>query len=312
MKSMLSRATAVAAVLQRVPLRGRGRLAHVLHRRFGARSNFVLDVTMRNGECLALPMNSSQAWRVALTGRYDDEVLELLCRHIEPGSLVVDVGASLGLYTVPLGVAARAVRSRVLAVEPLERNCTMIQANVERNGLSDVVRLVRCALGASDGVVLLHGEPGGVGNAVVVTGLEAGELARHDAAGGHPHEEEVQVMRLDDVIWPGDMRVSLIKIDVEGFEFDVLEGAERTLVAHRPIVFAELSVAWLDSRGVPAERLRKWLAKFEYRCFEVQPVHMYCWSDRRRIRLSEVSGAEERNGYDLLLVPEGQRAVILG
>lgn len=238
-----------------------------------------------------------------MTGRYDDESVAMLCRQIDPGSLVIDVGASLGLYTVALGFAARAAGAEVLAVEPLERNCDFITRNVERNGLSGVARIVRSALGPAEGSLILHSEFGGAGNATVVSGLDAAKLSRHDAAGGLTHEERVPVCRLDGLVGTIGKRASLIKIDVEDFEFEVLAGAEQMIAAHRQVVAAELSTEWLRSRGGPSGALRTWLSDHEYRCLENWPVHIDRWSDRRRIELREISDAEQRSGQDLLLVP---------
>lgn len=293
----------IAAVVRLVPLRGRGRLAYLLHRSISRRTSAVVAVQTRTGARLELPLASAQTWQVVMTGRYDDESVTMLCRHIAPGSLVIDVGASLGLYTVALGIAARAAGAEVLAVEPLERNCDFIKGNVARNGLVGVARIVRSAVGAAEGSLILHSESGGAGNATVVSGLDAMELSRHDAVGGLSHEECVPVCRLDDLVGTIGQRVSLIKIDVEGFEFEVLAGAERTIADHRPVVAAELSPEWLRSRGVPLAALQTWLSDHEYRCLEIWPVHIDRWSDRRRIELREISGAEQRSGQDLLLVP---------
>lgn len=293
----------VGAVVRRIPVRGRGRVAFVLHRSFGRRSSASVGIRMRSGANVVLPLASAQAWQAIMTGRYDDETAELLGRQIASGTLVVDVGASLGLYTVALALSARRAGAEVLAVEPLERNCTFVERNVERNDLSDVVRIRRSALGASEGSLLLHGEAGGAGNATVVSGLDSAERSRHDAVGGLTHEEQVPVCRLDDLVATTGKAVSLIKIDVEGFEFQVLAGAEQTIAVHRPVIAAELSPEWLRSRGVAPGTLSSWLSEHDYRCLEIWPVHIDRWSDRRRIELREIADAEQRSGQDLLLVP---------
>ena len=54
--------------------------------------------------------------RARATG-YDDEIIRFLTAHVAPGGLVLDIGASLGFYTVPLAVAARSVDAKVLGIE---------------------------------------------------------------------------------------------------------------------------------------------------------------------------------------------------
>lgn len=169
-------------------------------------------------------MTSSQSWRAAVTAGYDDEVIDYLEQFIEPDSFVIDIGASLGLYALPLAGHAAAVGATVLAVEPMPRNASIIRANAARSGLTDAITIAQQAVGAERGELLLHSEPGGVGNAAATSGVDREEMERHDAAGGQTHVESVAVTPLDELV--GDSRaVSLIKIDVEGFEFDVLAPA---------------------------------------------------------------------------------------
>lgn len=58
-------------------------------------------------------MTSSQSWRAAFTAGYDDEVIDYLAQFIEPDSLVIDVGASLGLYALPLAGRGQLVDAAV-------------------------------------------------------------------------------------------------------------------------------------------------------------------------------------------------------
>ena len=98
-------------------------------------------------------------------------------------------------------------------------------------------------------------------------------------------------------------RVSLVKIDVEGFEFEVLAGGEQTISRHRPVLYTEMSPEWLSSRGVPESALAEWMAGHGYRCYEVRLERRDRWSDHRRVELREIAGTHERQEGDLLLVP---------
>lgn len=189
-----------------------------------------------------------------------------------------------------------------LAVESMPRNASIIRDNAARSGLTDTITIAQQAVGAERGELLLHSEPGGVGNAAASSGIDREEMARHDAAGGQTHVESVAVTPLDDLVEDG-RAVSLIKIDVEGFEFDVLAGARRTVSVHRPVICTEISPAWLRSREVPEASLHTWLNENGYRCFEVHPDRAHRWSDRFRVVLKEIQDSSDCSGVDLLLVP---------
>ena len=128
-------------------------------------------------------------------------------------------------------------------------------------------------------------------------------MKRHDAAGRLGTHATVQVARLDD-LEISERRCSLIKIDVEGYELNVLAGAEDFVRTNRPVIFDEFSAAWLRSRGFAEDAPLQWAEAHQY-----SPVHVYLrraghLTDRRRIVLKGAdrpdSGAE-----GLLLIPIG-------
>lgn len=296
----------VAQLLRRLaPLGGRGRLALLLHKRATTRSE-PWTFQMGRGHHMTVPGNSAQSWLAAFTGSYDDEQIELLLPLIEPGSWVLDVGASLGFYTIPLGLAARAAGARLVAVEPVRQNCVVIRHNVELNGLQDTVTVISSALGAAASEMTVHIESGGAGNAAIVTGLAPEEVQRHDRAGNTWDADTVQVQRLDDLRLPPEVsgrRCSLIKIDVEGFEMDMLEGASDFIAAHRPTIFGEFNPLWLETRGFAKSAPGIWAASNQYVCLELAHHRQRSISDERMSTLKPLLPSGSRSGTDLLLLP---------
>lgn len=150
---------------------------------------------------------------------YELDLLEDMRRRLHPGGLCVDVGAHLGNHTIYL---AKICGMQVLAFEPQPELYRLLLRNVELNGVQDRVRAFNVALGASAGRGILRWPRSDN------TGAARLELAA---------DGEVEVSTLDDHV-VGE-RVDLIKVDVEGFEVQVLEGARRTLERDHPLVYAE-------------------------------------------------------------------------
>jgi FkbM family methyltransferase len=150
------------------------------------------------------------------------------------GCVVYDVGCLEGLYTL---FFARAVgpRGHVVAFEPNPQNCIAIRDNVALNGFANV-QLLEIGLGAGPGatdLVIPFGFPG--------QGTVSTELQTHYLRQAGTKRVSVRIDALDrvaaaDALPPPD----LIKIDVEGFELQVLEGAVATLRARKPKLFIEL------------------------------------------------------------------------
>jgi len=146
----------------------------------------------------------------------EQRVLSTLARFLKPGDVAVDVGANVGLYTVLL---ARTVGSQglVIACEPGGRNFEHLGENLKLNGLTNV-RLFRKALGNTSGQAKLYASTV-IGNSSLASGKNGNAVA-----------EDVELIEGDRLIAQENLPVPrALKIDVEGFEYAVLKGFERTL-----------------------------------------------------------------------------------
>jgi FkbM family methyltransferase len=145
-------------------------------------------------------------------GLHEPAEMGFLLHVLRRGDLFVDVGANVGSYTV---LAAAVVGARVVAVEPVAATFGHLQRNVAINRGAEGVRTVRCGLGARPGELAFTTDADTV-NHVVASG-EAGAGVM------------VPVTTLDDLC--AGEAPALIKIDVEGYEREVVAGGSRTLRA---------------------------------------------------------------------------------
>lgn len=160
---------------------------------------------------------SSAQQLILLEGeRFIDERF-LLQKLLQPGMTVVDVGANIGYYLL-LAVQSIGAAGRVICIEPSSENLPELRRNIEINGFANV-QLHAVALGDREGETGLH------------TGINSGIA---DCESG-PYR--VPLRRLDQVVTE---RVDFLKIDVEGYEGQVLAGAEALLATHKPTLFLEL------------------------------------------------------------------------
>lgn len=148
-------------------------------------------------------------------------------RSLRPGDLFVDVGANVGSYTVWAGELG----AEVIALEPATDTYALLLENLRRNPYC--VRPFRVAAGAL------------AGTAYFTTGRDAGN--RFDPAG----ETEVEVVTVDSLV--GDRAVAGLKIDVEGFEIEVLRGCARAL-ADRRVRMIQLEWNTTSQRALGSDR----------------------------------------------------------
>lgn len=150
---------------------------------------------------------------------YELEMLEALGRLLVSGDVVIDVGANIGNHTVYF---AGVMKCWVEAYEALPRTADILRENVARNHVDSLVSVRGVALGSSKGSIGVgHYDPSNVGGTTLLP----------EASGAIP------VRKLDDEVTSRPVR--LIKIDVEGMDLAVLEGAARVLDEDRPVVAVE-------------------------------------------------------------------------
>ena len=145
-------------------------------------------------------------------GRLEPGTVKVVTVLLQDGDTVIDVGANIGLVTLP---AARAVgpTGHVVAVEPAARIADLLGRSLFLNVGPERVTVHRLAAGSEPGTAVLH---------VGATAGHSSLLPLSDSG----RNEQVNVVRLDDLIESG-RRIRLVKIDAEGFELAVWRGMTR-------------------------------------------------------------------------------------
>lgn len=299
---------ALAAVASHLPVRGRESLAFALFER-GRGGRGWWTVRLTGGLEVVLPVASRQTWTAAFAGAYDAPSVDLLVSHLRPGTVALDIGASLGLYTVQLAARARALggSTSVVAVEPVPANAAIVRDNLARNGLLPFAAVIEVALGDTEGVLSMSVERGGAGNATVVTGLVDADVARHVAVGGLEPAGDIPVRTLDSLAF--DAPVSVVKMDAEGFEMAILGGGEGFVARHRPVIYGEFSEEWMRSRGRDVDEPFAWARDHGYTVQAVALVSSGLVVKRTRLEVSPIESSHDRGATELLLTPQERMAV---
>ena len=152
--------------------------------------------------------------------KWERHSFDLLAEHIVPGSVVIEVGAHIGTHTVRMGQLA-GPWGRVYAFEPQRKIYRELHHNLALNGVTNVVAL-RMAIGSGETriIEMNPASPGNEGGTGVGSGGDAAELRSLDSFGFE--------------------RLSLLKIDVETYENEVLDGALDTIRRNRPVMLIEI------------------------------------------------------------------------
>jgi len=177
--------------------------------------------------------------------------------YLKPGMTVFDVGANIG-YLTYFFCRRVAPGGQVYSFEPEKSNFNELAANVERNGITYCCPL-QVALGAKDGEVCFA--PGLNGH----INVDPASLPN------------CTMVSLDSFVRQRSIqRVSLVKIDVEGWELDVLQGMREILARNeKPILYVEVHPEGFLGKGEP-EKVIRFLQSY-YRNL----IAFRTWSDAR-------------------------------
>ena len=174
---------------------------------------------------------------LATAGMWEPHVTRLFQHLLSPGDVFVDVGAHIGYYTL---LASKLVgpEGHVYALEPTRTTYEVLCSNLALNGVANVTAL-RIAAGAEDGRAPLYDAPlGHSGKASIRDPSGSDRAGEHGFAGAIG----VDVRPVASVVPQSEReRVRLVKIDVEGYEAEVLSGLEALFaMGIRPALVVEI------------------------------------------------------------------------
>lgn len=209
-------------------------------------------VTMKDGYSVAVISNDDHAGRwIQELGRLDyDRGVDAILPYLKKGDTVIDVGALIGGFTSPMAKAVGPSGS-VLAFEPnldafvcLSVNCRDLPQ----------VKLFNEALSSHDGMVTIEREDN----------AGASHIFPCSAAGVTP------IRPLDSLQLDG---CDFIKMDVEGFEPNAIEGAIQTIIKFKPVIFIELNDGALKRYGFEKADVLLPLFELGYHLKFLHPSH---------------------------------------
>ena len=205
--------------------------------------------------------------RIVVEKRYEPEIAEYCARYVDTKKDVIDIGANIGFYTV---MFAKMVESNVTvhAIEPSMMARKRLIENIEINKVSNCVKVFGGAISNIIGTVDLH----------TVDGKEEysslGQMSHAAISKDVFTSHKVESVTLDEFIRRESVSPGFIKMDVEGVEHLVFEGAEHTLEKHRPIIMSEIDDHLLENNGSSANFVVQMIKDKDYLVFD--PKHPDC------------------------------------
>jgi FkbM family methyltransferase len=242
---------------------GKDRLLRGLHR-IALRSNKRFVWQMRNGSRLVLDpreglvYTGTVGWQCFIQRVWEPHVEGYLRAILEPGDSAIDVGANIGYFTA---VMAQAVGpgGRVVSFEPVPEIRESLMTALELNEFNQV-DILDYALGSREDESDMAVDPRVAGSSSLVSAPLPPSIPPSPQA----YRVHVKVRTLDGLLESGEvsaLNVKLLKVDAEGSELDVLQGAMRLIEAARPHIVFELNAVASKAAGWSLSDIRALLQR---------------------------------------------------
>jgi len=168
--------------------------------------------------------------RLFSNGTYEAGTLHIIKHCLREGDVFIDIGSNIGLMSI-LASLSVSTTGRVYAFEPEAETFSILEHNIALNRISNI-QAHHLAIGANEGMATIYGSD-----------LNRGSASLIKSPDSHTHGESIPIQTLDTFVSKNNLtHIRMLKIDVEGWELDVLSGAKRLLAyPTAPIVCVEYS-----------------------------------------------------------------------
>lgn len=187
----------------------------------------------------------------ALHGAYEPHVAAIFREYLKPGMSVVDIGANIGYFSI-LGASLVGAQGKVYAFEPNPENAKLLEASRRANGFEHLV-IYQVAAGRRPGLLVL--------NTSYSNGTTATPSQELSSLLG---SRTVPCLDLDTLLHRAE-RIDLMKIDIEGAEYNAVVGAARLIETFKPLIVSEFSPPQISGIcGVSGEDYLRFLLDLGY------------------------------------------------
>ncbi len=244
-------------------LPGRERLSQWLKPSGETNASFYGGIVWLNDEDIAIYTTADNFIERAIltTGTYEDEINKAIRLSLKTGGVALDIGANIGLQSLRMSQAAGS-DGKVIAFEPLQYLQKKFKKNIGLNKANNII-LLPYALSDQESKAEFKIDPNTWNQgAFSIAGKQDGtELQNVEIKIGDDIPEIKALSRLD-----------LIKIDVEGFEFQVMKGLKNTLQKFKPRIIFEYDMKYWPANGQDIAECFNFLTSLGYKVYQVNPA----------------------------------------
>ncbi|MDP3034345.1 MAG: FkbM family methyltransferase [Methanobacteriaceae archaeon] len=199
---------------------------------------------------------------------YEIEILEVWSHYFDKVNSILDVGANIGNHSIYWSQNDNI--KKIVAFEPVKSIFNLLKKNIKSNNI-EKVEIHKLGLGKNEGFAIINKNDSKNLGATSLSFVE--------------DETDIKIVSGDLFLFDKNYSIDLIKIDVEGFEIDVLKGFKKTIDIEKPILWIEVNLDTL-------EEVLKILEYHDYRIIDVLKFNILAIHKSKVGDLKEISKGE--------------------
>ena len=215
------------------------------------------DITLRRGVGKGLKFNSGDYNPDTALGTYEVPIQEAMQKHLKSGDVFYDIGANIGFFTT-IGASLVSQSGQVYSFEPVPQNASALKHNIQINSFSNVDIVDKAVSKESGKGELLLGDYSG--SHTLSTTDQSSRPKKYQS------KISVEIVSIDNLIDQQAIKPpSVVKIDVEGAELDVIEGMCETIQKFKPVLIYEIDDRKEDGLLLQEKEINKLINSFDYK-----------------------------------------------
>ncbi|MEK7263732.1 MAG: FkbM family methyltransferase [Bacteroidota bacterium] len=215
------------------------------------RPNDITQIEIEGFKLFVDPTDEAIGKLFLVHTRYEQAETDLIKSILKPGNTFVDVGANIGYYSL---LASQCVgeKGKVYSFEPAPNNFSLLQKNIAANKLQNIIATQK-AIAEKQGILrLFMDEHLSGGHQIFDSGLKS-------------HSVDVETISLDEFFLPKNVKIDLLKIDIEGAEMFALEGVKKTIASNPTMkLITEFYPVMIERCGFSPEKYLEVLRGFGF------------------------------------------------
>lgn len=235
------------------------------------------------------PKNGFIDTYIYLYGVYEPFMLDLFSKYLHKGMTFVDIGTNIGQHSIYAATIVGESGS-VYSFEPIPFIYQQLQDSIALNKFESIIHAKNSALGNEESTKTLHISRNNVGGSSLVN------------QEGTTEELTVTIKKGDDELL-SLKKIDVIKIDVEGYEYEVLLGSKQTLMHHKPLIFLEFSGQFYEKNTDHyGQKILSLLHECNYALYDIEDDMKLISDDTSFLKLFN----KDKKQTNLLCKPQGK------